>query len=120
MNKRHVRLLVSGLSSGILAWLLLRRRTPGFQALPELMEERIALPVGGMRVGPGSPQEGGEGTQGRMLRKVGQNRRISVDGKLYGPLSPELVGQQVEIEERDSQLVVWSGAVEVGSFERQT
>ena len=119
MNKRHARLLVSGLSSGLLAWLLLRRRTATSQALPELVDEPIALPVGGMRVEPGSPQAGGEGTQGRMIRKVGQNRRISVDGKLYGPLSPELVGQQVEVEERDSQIVVWSGPVEVGSFERQ-
>ena len=119
MNTRHARLLVSSLSSGILAWLLLRRRAAPLRTLPELVEEPIALPVGGIRVGPGSPQEGGEGTEGRMIRKVGENRRISVDGKLYGPLSPELVGQQVEVEERNSQLVVWSGPLEVGTFERQ-
>lgn len=58
-------------------------------------------------------------TTDRLLRKVGQNRMISVNGKLYGPLESSLVGLQVEVENRDATIVVWSGQHEVGRFEQQ-
>jgi hypothetical protein len=43
-----------------------------------------------------------------------------VYGKLYGPLAPELIGQQVEVEERDGRFVVWANGTEVNDFERQS
>jgi hypothetical protein len=120
MNARQLRGLIAALSSGLLAWLLLRRRTALLQQLPDFVEEYIVLPMGDLvRDGRGNRLEMNDGTQGRLTRKVGRNRRISVGGKLYGPLEQEFVGQQVEVEERDDRIVVFAGNNEVGSFERQ-
>jgi hypothetical protein len=120
MNTRQIRGLIAVLSSGLLAWLVLRRRTALLQQLPDFVEEYIVLPMGDLvRDGRGNRLETNDGAPGRMTRKVGRNRRISVGGKLYGPLQQEYVGQQVEVEERDDRIVVFSGTNEVGSFERQ-
>ena len=119
MNQRQARQLIAALSSAVLDIALLRRRMSLFQRVPEFVEERIVLPMGDFMREMGSRYEGTRTTEGRMLRKVGRNRKISVGGKLYGPLDQGLVGQQVEVEERDGRIVVWSGGTEAGSFEQQ-
>ncbi len=120
MNERQARLLLAAISAGLLVWLLMRRRAGLLQELPGIVEERIVLPMGGfMREGLGAGAAGEQPFEERMTRKVGRNRKISVGGKLYGPLDPELVGQQVEVEEQQGRLVVFSGPDEIGSFERQ-
>ena len=112
--------MIAIVSSAVLVWWFARRRTALFQTLPEFVEERIVLPMGGLvRPAAGSRQERDEAPTGRMTRKVGRNLRISVGGKLYGPLDQELAGQQVEVEERDGRIVVWSGSTEVASFDQQ-
>ena len=119
MNGRHSRLLIAALSSGVLGWFALRR-TAFVRQLPEVVEERIVLPLGDfVRETTGGGQDNGATGQARMMRKVGRNRKISVGGKLYGPLAQELVGQSVEVEERDARIVVFAEGDEVGSFERQ-
>ena len=121
MNRRQVRRLIAAVSSAVLAWSFLRRRLALFQTLPEFVEERIELPIGG-RSDLAEPEDNPEEDQingQRMTRKVGRNRKISVGGKLYGPLDQALIGQQVEVEERNGRIVVWSGPAEVGSFEQQ-
>jgi hypothetical protein len=119
MNGRQSRLLIAALSSGVLGWFALRRTTFARQ-LPAVVGERIVIPLGDfMRETTGGREENGVTDTTRMMRKVGRNRKISVGGKLYGPLGPELVGQSVEIEERDGRLVVFSEGDEVGSFEQQ-
>ena len=120
MNERQARLLLAAVSGGILGWLLLRRRAGLLQELPGIVEERIVLPMGDlMREAGGGRPEAEAAFEERMTRKVGRNRKISVRGKLYGPIEPELVGRQVEVEEQGSRLVVFSGPDEIGSFERQ-
>ena len=119
MNRRDARRLIAAISSAILAWLLLRRRDMLLRNVPDFVEERIVLPMGDLaREGLASRREAGPAPGERMARKVGRNRKISVYGKLYGPLDPALIGRQVEVEERDDRFIVWADADEVGNFER--
>jgi hypothetical protein len=121
MDTRITRWLLVTFSSAVLVALVLRRRETLMQTVPEFVEERIVLPMGDFfREGFAQRQPESTTSGERMTRKVGRNRKISVYGKLYGPIAADLVGQQVEVEERDNQLVVWSGTNEVGSFERQS
>ncbi len=120
MTRRDPRWLIVALSSAFAAWFLVRRRETLLRSVPDFVEERIVLPMGDlMRESFGAEQAGSPSTPERMTRKVGRNRKISVYGKLYGPLDQELIGQQVEVEERDERFIVRSGAREVGDFERQ-
>lgn len=120
MNRRDPRWLFVALSSALVAWFLVRRREALLQAVPEFVEERIVLPMGNLaRDSFGTEQLDSASTSERMTRKVGRNRKISVYGKLYGPLDHDLIGQQVEVEERDERFIVRAGAQEVGDFERQ-
>ena len=120
MNNRESRLWIAALSSAVLLLLVLRRRSTILQSLPEFVEEQIVLPISGLlRDGVSGRDEGAESGEERMTRKVGRNRKISVHGKLYGPLDPQYIGRQVEVEERDGQVVVYSESVEIGSFEQE-
>lgn len=118
MNGRQSRRVIAALSGGVLAWFILRR-TALLRQVPDVVGQRIVLPFGDLLRDAAGRDEAEQGASGRMTRKVGRNRKISVGGKLYGPLAPELVGQSVEIEDRNGQLVVFSGQDEVGAFERQ-
>ena len=120
MNQRQVRAVIAGLSGGTLVWLFQRRRSTVFGQLPKLWEERIVLPVGDFMRDARGPRPDVVPVSGeRMTRKVGRNRKISVGGKLYGPLEPELVGEQVEVEERDGRIVVRVNGAETASFQLQ-
>ena len=120
MNRRQARRLIAALSSATIAGLLLRRRIGAQQTLPAFEEEQIVLPMGNFVPEAQAGRQDGDMAQGeRMTRKVGSNRRISVGGKLYGPLDQELVGQQVEVEERDDKIVVYSNGNEAGTFDRE-
>ena len=122
MKRQDIGWLIAAVGSALVALLMLRRRDTLIQSVPDFVEERIVLPMGdfvregfGSRADDASPEP-----QERLTRKVGRNRKISVYGKLYGPLESELIGQQVEVEERDGRLIVWAGGAEVGDFERQS
>jgi hypothetical protein len=120
MNRPEARWLIVALSSALVAWFLIRRRETLIQTVPEFVEERIVLPMGDlMRENFGTRPPDQVSSSERMTRKVGRNRKISVYGKLYGPLDHDLIGQQVEVEEREGTFVVWSGSQEVGTFARQ-
>ncbi len=120
MNQRNVRALIAAVSGGTLVWLLQRHRSNVFGRLPGLVEESIVLPVGDFMRDARAPRpEAAPVAAERMTRKVGRNRKISVGGKLYGPLDAELVGEQVEVEERDGRIVVWSQGAETATFELQ-
>ncbi len=118
MKPRQIRWLVAAASGAALAWIAIRRRQEIMQALPtsvqDTIQERIVLPFSSL--GAEQAAIGQETPSDAMTRKVGTNRRISVHGKLYGPLDSELVGLQVEVLERDGQLVVSHDGQEVGSF----
>ena len=118
MNQRQIRWLIIALSSAILAGVLARRRMALVQQLPEFVEERIVLPLGDRVRETVTPESSGA-VAGRVTRKVGRNRKISVGGKLYGPLEADLVGQQVVVDEREDRIVTFAGKNEVGNFERQ-
>ncbi len=119
MTRRQARLMIAMISSILLLWVVQRRRSM-LQRLPELVEERIVLPVGDfVRDARAARQEPEGETSDRMARKVGRNRKISVGGKLYGPLDSALIGEQVEVEEHDGQLLIWAHGAEVARFEVQ-
>jgi len=120
MNQRTARALIAALSGGTLVWLLQRHRSNVFGHLPGLVEETIVLPMGDfIRDARSSRPDAAAALEERMTRKVGRNRKISVGGKLYGPLDAALVGEQVEVEERDGRIVVWSHGAETAAFELQ-
>lgn len=118
MKRQDIGWLLAAVSSVLVALVLLRRRETLIERVPEFVEEQIVLPMGDFVRDVGSHFE--TTTQERLTRKVGRNRKISVYGKLYGPLEPELIGQQVEVEDRDGRFIVWAGASEVGNFEHQS
>ncbi len=121
MKRQDISWLIAAISSVLVAWAMLRRRGTLFQNVPGFVEERIVLPMGDfVREGFGSRSDVSTTTEERLTRKVGRNRKISVYGKLYGPLAPELIGQQVEVEERDGRFIVWADGTEVSDFERQS
>src|SRR5688500_12532908 len=118
MNHRQIRWLILALRSAVLVGVLARRRMALVQQLPAFVEERIVLPLGD-RVRETVTPEISDAMAGGVTRKVGRNRKISVGGKLYGPLEADLVGEQVDVEEREGRIVVFAGQNEVGNFERQ-
>ncbi len=120
MNEQKGRQIIAAISGTVLLWLLIgRRRAALLGSLPEIVEDRIVLPMGGwMRENLATPKTDEAGSN-RMTRKVGRNRKISVRGTLYGPVEQRLIGEQVEVEERDNTIVVWFDNVEVGQFEQQ-
>jgi hypothetical protein len=110
--------LVAGLS--LAAWLIRRASVMQVEhAAPE--QAHIVLPLVDVVEESSLSRTGlaASTVMGRLLRKVGRNQMISVGGKLYGPLDAGLIGRQVEVENRDAQVVVWSEQHEVGRFERQ-
>jgi len=121
MKRKDLGWVLAAVGSALVALLMLRRRDTLIQSVPDFVEERIVLPMGNL-VRDGSAARADEDTEApeRLTRKVGRNRKISVYGKLYGPLEAELIGQQVEVEERDGRFIVWAGGAEVGDFERQS
>lgn len=119
MHRRQSRRVIAAISSAVLAALLVRR-TPLLRSVLLPADERWVLPLGDrIREAFVRGQDTVDTNDARMIRKVGRNRRISVGGKLYGPLEQDLVGKQVEVEEQDGMVVVWSDSAEVGRFEQQ-
>lgn len=120
MNNRQVRWLITAFSSAVIAWVVIRRRQELLDALPEAMQdsiqERIILPLSNLHFREEAPTAPDAPQSDTMTRKVGNNRRISVHGKLYGPLDAELVGQQVEVAEVDGQLIVSHEGREISTF----
>ncbi len=119
MNSRQVRWLVAMLSGGVLAWFAVRRRQELLSALPasvqDSIQERIVLPFtafGDAQANDSLAETLPEG----MTRKVGRNRRISVHGKLYGPLDGEYIGQQVDVVETDGSIIVSLDGKSIGTF----
>ncbi|MBA3947846.1 MAG: hypothetical protein H0X37_25245 [Herpetosiphonaceae bacterium] len=119
MNSRQVRWIVAMLSGGVVAWFAVRRRQELLSALPssvqDSIQERIVLPF--TAFGDPPPNDPlTEAVPGSMTRKVGRNRRISVHGKLYGPLDGEYIGQQVDVVETDGAIVVSLDGQQLGTF----
>lgn len=118
MNEQKSRQLIAAISGTFLLWLVIgRRRAALLGTLPEIVEDRIVLPMGDWMRENKATTRGEIPTSGRMTRKVGRNRKISVGGKLYGPVEQHLVGEQVEVEEREGKVVVWFDNAEVGQFQ---
>jgi hypothetical protein len=119
MNEQRSRQLIVAISGTLILWIVIIRRRAAVLDLPGIVEDRIVLPMGDWmrenRIASRTTEPNGD----RKTRKVGRNRKISVDGKLYGPVEPALVGKQVEVEQRDGNVVVWFDNAEVGQFEQQ-
>ncbi|GAC1539211.1 MAG: hypothetical protein NVS2B7_10820 [Herpetosiphon sp.] len=112
MNARTVRFLIAAVSGAWLALVAVRRRlVPLDRRSPAV--EAITIPVAGAQDSDQTPPFLPPGV---MNRKVGTNRRISVNGTLYGPLPPEYVGQQVQVRASSAELTVSAAGTVIETF----
>lgn len=140
MNAHHFRWLLLALAGALLGYVVVQRRKQLAAALPEPLvqqAERIVIPwtalerkldelrSGDAEVATGDEEaaepEDGEEPEGdeTQRRKVSRRHRISYQNKQYGPLPESLVGQYVEVEERDGELYILHNGTPVANFTLQ-
>jgi hypothetical protein len=138
MTQQQFRWLLLAIASGLLTFVVIRRRQQLAAALPQPIidqAERFVIPWTALernkpadtsatqRVGDESSEDQSEEEEqsddGVARRKVSSTYRISFSGKRYGPLPEHLVGEYVEVEERDSQLFVLHEGQPIANFELQ-
>ncbi|HEX6292648.1 MAG TPA: hypothetical protein VFZ66_25920 [Herpetosiphonaceae bacterium] len=139
MTQQQFRWLLLALASGLLAFVIVRRRQQLAAALPQPIidqAERFVIPWSALeRSKPGAAADADRGGQdeavdeqggeeehdegGVMRRKVSSTHRISFGGKRYGPLPEHLVGEYVEVETRDGNLFVLHQGTPIANFELQ-
>lgn len=138
MTQQQFRWLLLAIASGLLTFVVVRRRQQLAAAIPQPLidqAERFVIPWSALeRNKPASAtaaqsaedestdDQNGEEEQnddGVMRRKVSSTYRISFSGKRYGPLPEHLVGEYVEVEERDGNLFVLHEGQPIANFELQ-
>ncbi len=141
MTSRQLSWLLTALASGLVTFVLVRRRQQLASALPQPLlqhAERIVLPwpaherkEAAAEVSSAEAQadevdeentsldEGG-GDADSMRRKVSRGSRISFRGKRYGPLPESFMGQYVDVETRDDQLFVLHEGTPIANFTLQS
>lgn len=141
MTSQQLRWLLTALASGLVTFVLVRRRQQLASALPQPLlqhAERIVLPWPGhdrkeAAVEASSDEaqtdemdedttslDDGAGDADSMRRKVSRGSRISFRGKRYGPLPESFVGQYVDVETRDDQLFVLHEGTPIANFTLQS
>ncbi len=139
MNTHHFRWLLLALAGALLGYVVAQRRKQLAAALPEPIvqqAERIVIPWttlerkldelwSGDAEAPAGDEaaeaEDGEEAEGEetQRRKVSRRYRISYQNKQYGPLPESLVGQYVEVEERDGELYILHNGTPIANFTLQ-
>lgn len=139
MTQQQFRWLLLAIASGLLTFVVVRRRQQLAAALPQPIidqAERFVIPWTALErnkpadTSAAQPVED-ENTEdqideeeqaddGVARRKVSSTYRISFSGKRYGPLPEHLVGEYVEVEERDGQLFVLHEGQPIANFELQS
>lgn len=136
MTSTQWRWLLLTIASGLVGFVIVRRRSQLAAALPQPLiqqAERFVIPWSTLdrwRSGAAElaqaddesgdePSETDEQDSDSMRRKVSSTNRISFQGKRYGPLPEALIGQYVEVETRDNTLFVLHEGTPVANFELQ-
>jgi hypothetical protein len=135
MTGKQWRWLLLTVASGLVAFVIVRRRTQLAAALPQPLiqqAERFVIPWSTLdrsRSDEAAPadDETGDGASENdeqdaesPRRKVSSTNRISFLGKRYGPLPDSLIGQYVEVETRDNTLFVLHEGTPIANFELQS
>lgn len=139
MTQQQFRWLLLAIASGLLTFVVVRRRQQLAAALPQPIidqAERFVIPWTALErnkpAGTSAAQtaedesaedqsdEEEQADDGVARRKVSSTYRISFSGKRYGPLPEHLVGEYVAVEERDGQLFVLHEGQPIANFELQS
>jgi hypothetical protein len=136
MTGKQWRWLLLTVASGLVAFVIVRRRTQLAAALPQPLiqqAERFVIPWSTLDRSRASDEaaladdETGDGASENdeqdaesPRRKVSSTNRISFLGKRYGPLPDSLIGQYVEVETRDNTLFVLHEGTPIANFELQS
>ena len=135
MTQKQLRWALLAVASGLISFVLVRRRQQLAAALPQPLlqqAERFVIPWPSLdrkdaaeapeeepaADEPGASEEEGEADS--LSRKVSAGSRISFRGKRYGPLPESLVGQYVDVETRDDQIFVLHEGRPIATFSLQT
>lgn len=137
MTSTQWRWLLLTVASGLVAFVVVRRRSQLAAALPQPLiqqAERFVIPWSTLDRRRGNEavveevqaeeEESAdlgaeEHDDDSMRRKVSSTNRISFLGKRYGPLPDALIGQYVEVETRDDTLFVLHEGTPIANFELQ-
>lgn len=138
MTSKQWRWLLLTVASGLVAFVIVRRRSQLAAALPQPLiqqAERFVIPWSTLdRSRPAADDaetiqaddeatdaagENDEHDGDSPRRKVSSTNRISFLGKRYGPLPDSLIGQYVEVETRDDTLFVLHEGTPIANFELQ-
>lgn len=138
MTQQQFRWLLLAIASGLLTFVVIRRRQQLAAALPQPLidqAERFVIPWTALERNKTARTSAAQSTEdesaedqsdeeeqaddGVAQRKVSSTYRISFSGKRYGPLPEHLVGEYVEVEERDGQLFVLHEGQPIANFELQ-
>ena len=141
MTSRQLRWLLTAVASGLVAFVVVRRRQQLASALPQPLlqqaerivipwpgheREELALDVSTDEVPADEAEDEGTsldetaGDADSTRRKVSRGSRISFRGKRYGPLPESFVGQYVDVETRDDQLFVLHEGTPIATFTLQS
>lgn len=134
MTGQQLRWLLLALASGLVTFVVIRRRQQIAAAIPQpIVEqaERFVIPWTTLERRPEKDAEqepdaasGGDEDEAESSestrRKVSAGARISFGGKRYGPLPESLVGQYVEVETRDGKLFLLHNGTPVANFALQS
>lgn len=138
MTSRELRWLLLALGSGLLTFVVIRRRQQIADVLPQpFMEqaERFVIPwtslerrtqsasadaAEAVSTGEQADELEDQDNDESMQRKVSSSYRISFRGKRYGPLPESLVGTYVEVETRDGTLFVLHEGTPIANFKLQS
>lgn len=136
MTSTQWRWMLLTIASGLIAFVIVRRRSQLAAALPQPLiqqAERFVIPWSTLdrwRTGTAEvaqpDDETGDGSgetdeqdSDSLRRKVSSTNRISFQGKRYGPLPEALIGEYVEVETRDNTLFVLHEGTPVANFQLQ-
>jgi hypothetical protein len=130
MTGQQLRWLLLALASGLVTFVVIRRRQQIAAALPQpIVEhaERIVIPWTTLErrtASEAEPTQTADDDEGEssesMRRKVSAGARISFGGKRYGPLPESLVGEYVDVETRDGKLFLLHNGTPVANFALQS
>lgn len=133
MTQQRLRWLLLALASGLITFVVIRRRQQITAALPQPLldqAERFVIPWSALDRNAGAnaedtadiveASEEPEDTTDSPRRKVSSTHRISFNGKRYGPLPESLVGEYVEVETSDGKLFILHDGNPIATFDLQS